>query len=399
MRRVLCLLPLVLAADWPHWRGPAGDDPGDIVEQVWGGFADDSKNPRVKLAAGLFQMHKTLLAKRKQLGVDYGLGDRPQVPFELLETYAKQFHMYLRLPDADAAHKLDQKALIAGSDPDGGYTITPTMLNRVIMKQFESSNMRSLASVETIGGNVLMMPRDEGEFAFAWASEVASRSVSATSQIGMTQIPVYEWYALPKASQQLLEDSSWDIEGWIANKIGDVSGRGHETAFFSGNGTDRPRGFLTYPHGTTGAAIEQVPMLNASAITADGLLTLQYSLKDYYWRNAKWQMRRSSRLACRLLKDGNGRYLWEDSYKAGEPSSLLGYPVVGAEDMPAISAGTLPIAWGDWKQAYLIVNRLGISTIRDILTAKPHVLFYTRGRIGGDVVNFEAIKIGKVSAS
>lgn len=380
-------------------RSPSGGG-GDVdLASLAFGFADGKSDPKVQAAIDAFAVHKTSLTRKGELkpGMDLTKG------FDLdgCKAYIQsEFPAYLRMNEKAFGQRFGEKALIVGSDPDGGYTVPPTMSDRVITKQFETSTMRQLATVETIGGQMWQVPRDEGEYAFGWGTEVGTRSETNTSQLGMSQIPVWEWYALPKASQQMLEDSTWNVEAWISQKVGDVSARGHETAFFSGGGTDRPRGILTYTAGTGAGQVEQVAMGAASTLTADGFISIETALKEYYRRNARWLMSRTTKGALRKLKDGTGNYIWQEDYKLGVASAtLLGYPVTGAEDMPAIGAGTLPVAFGDFRAAYTIVQRLGMSLLRDPYSAKPYVLFYFRGRLGGAVVVHEAYKLGVVSAS
>lgn len=381
----------------PMAAGGDGDAPAD-VDFGFGIAADGKESPQLILAKHAFRVHKESLRRAGKL--EAGIDLTKDFDRERCEAYIKsEFPAYIRLPESKFKARFDEKALIVGSDPDGGYSVTPAMSDRMIVKQFETSPMMSIAAVETIGTNMLQIPRDEGEFAFGWGSEVSTRSETNTSQVGLTQIPVFEWYAMPKASQQMLEDSAWNVEAWITNKVGAVTGRGFETTFFTGATPDRPRGILTYDNGTTNGTIEQVVSGLATSFGADWFFNIEEKLKEYYRRNARWLVNRSTRSAIRRLKDGIGRYLWNEDLRTGQPATLLGYPVTGAEDMPAVGAGALPVAFGDFREGYTIVRRLGMTMLRDPYTAKPHVLFYFRGRLGGAVVNFESFKLGKIAAS
>jgi HK97 family phage major capsid protein len=180
----------------------------------------------------------------------------------------------------------------------------------------------------------------------------------------------------------------------VSNKISDKFGRLEATAFMVGTGVKMPRGLLTYPAGTTNPGqIEQIHSGDANLVTADSLIRISFSVKEPYMANARFLMQRTTVASVMLLKDTQQRYLWQPFYIASQPASLVGYPIAWAADMPAIAAGATPIAFGDFRQAYTIVDRLGISTLRDPFTAKPFVLFYKRRRVGGDVVNFEAYKL------
>ena len=268
------------------------------------------------------------------------------------------------------------------------------MSNRIITQVFESSPIRQLATVETISTDALEVPNDLGEAAAGWVGEQEARPETATPQTGVLRIPAHEMYAQPKATQKLLEDASINVETWLSNKISDKFGRLEATAFMVGTGVKMPRGLLTYPAGTANPGqIEQIHSGDANFLTADSLIRISFSVKEPYMANARFLMQRSAVASVMLLKDAQQRYLWQPSYMASQPASLVGYPIAWAADMPAIAAGATPIAFGDFRQAYTIVDRLGISTLRDPFTAKPFVLFYTRRRVGGDVVNFEAYKL------
>jgi len=245
----------------------------------------------------------------------------------------------------------------------------------------------------------LEVPNDLGQVDAGWVGEQETRTTTNTPGVGVLRIPAHEMYAMPSATQKLLEDASIDVSAWISGKIADRFARIEATAFVAGTGVKQPRGFLTYPAGTSNnGQIEQIHSGNAALLTADGLINLTFGLKDFYLANAQFLMQRQSVGQVMLLKDLQGRYLWQPSIQAGTPTTLLSYPVQWAADMPAIAAGALPVAFGDFKAGYTIVDRLGISALRDPYTAKPFVLFYTRKRVGGDVVNFEAIKLLLISA-
>ncbi len=207
-------------------------------------------------------------------------------------------------------------------------------------------------------------------------------------------------YAQPKATQKLIDDGSIDIEQWVARKVADKFARLEATAFISGDGTGKPTGILSYTAGTAWGDIQQVVSGSDAAITGDSLLKLYYSLKDDYAKRATFLMHRSTVQAVRLLKDSTtGQYLWQPGLASGTPDTLLGVPVALAADMPVPASGSLSVALGDFKRGYLIVDRVGIRTLRDPFTAKPFVVFYTTKRVGGEVVDYEAIKLLKLSAS
>lgn len=324
--------------------------------------------------------------------------DATTVDLEGYRLWEKSFGAYLRLKDERA---LGEKALSVGSNPDGGYLVPTARSRRIVEKIFESSPLRQLATVETIGTEALEIPVDIDEAGFGWVGEEEGRTETTTPQVGVQRIPVHELYAKPKATQQLLEDASVNIEQWLATKVADRFARVEATAFVAGNGVKKPRGILSYPAGSAGArgTIRQVATGAATALTADFIVRLPFELKAPYLGNATWLMKRSTVQAVMLLKDGQGQYLWRPGLQAGMPSVLAGYPVAMADDLPAVGAGTLSVAFGDFRRGYTVVDRLGITTLRDPFSQKPFVEFYTRRRVGGDVVDFEAFVLGVTSAS
>lgn len=331
---------------------------------------------------------------RGEIKVGTDAGDGPDIAS--FHAYRKAFPLYLRRDDK-SLQGADIKAMTVGSDPDGGYFVTPTVGNIVNGVIFETSPIRSLATVETISSDALEFPRDDDEASAGWVGEREDRPETATPKGGMQRIAAHEMYAEPKISQKLLEDASFDVEAWLGRKVGDKFGRVEATAFVSGDGRKKPRGFTTYASGTYSAGstgkIEQVSAGTGGQVGFDDLINLLTSLKDYYLSGAVWLMQRATVGKVMLLKDGDGHYLWQPNTQAGKPSVLLGYDVRQAADMDAVGASKLPIAFGNFKMGYTIVDRVGISTLRDPYTAKPFVLFYSRKRLGGDVVNFEAIKL------
>lgn len=355
------------------------------------GDTDEAKN-----AKDAFEWHKAKLIASGKLGVNTKIEPNE----EEYKAYCEAFAPYMRSRSEAAMKPEYQAAMSTGSDPDGGYLLPKTVDSRIISKVYETSNLRALATVVSIGGKELEIPRDEGEFGYGgWVGETTAPTESATSQLGVSKIFAHEMFAEPRVTQNMLEDAGLDIEAWVANKVGDKMARIEATAFFTGTGVNQPRGLLTYANGTTNGTIEQIVSGGATTITSDAIYNLVFSLKDYYTAGSNFVMKRTTVRDVLKLKDGQNNYLWQmGDIKNGQPSTLLTYPVVRAEDMPTIAASSLSVAFGDFKQAYTIVDRLGITLLRDNLTAKPYVKFYTRRRVGGDVVNFEAVKLLITSA-
>jgi HK97 family phage major capsid protein len=312
--------------------------------------------------------------------------------------YKNAFRMYLRKGMDGGLEQLQTKALSVGTPEDGGYLVTEEISDLVAKRVFSSSPMRSLATVQTISTDSLDVIEDAGDSAAAWTTETGAISESSTPQIGKHTIPVFEMYAQPKATQKLLDDAAIDVEQWIAEKVADKFARMEATAFINGNGTSQPKGILQYAAGTAFGQIEQVNSGTSGAVTADGLIKLFYALQENYARTATFLMNRSVLQSVRLLKEATtNQYLWQPGLAAGAPDTLLGIPVATAADMPVASANSLSVAIGDFKQAYLVVDRIGMRILRDPFTEKPFVKFYTTKRVGGEVINSDAVKLLKLA--
>lgn len=322
------------------------------------------------------------------------------------KSYKEAFGYYMRY-GPDAMPREYRNAMSVGSDPDGGYWVTPDRTGRIATLVQETSPMRALANVQQISSDHLEGFNDLDQAASGgWVGEAAARPVTGTPKIGKWDITVHEQYASPKTTQKLLDDSVVDPEAWLAMKVAGILSRTETTTFFNGNGVSKPRGFLTYPAGIPSFALWPVIQQNntgaagayAATDPADALITTLFNLKTIYRANARWFMSRSTLGTTRKLKDGQGNYMWEPDLTQLGGSRLLGFPVAEGEDMPVIAANSLSVAFGDFRETYQIVDRFGIRVLRDPFTDKPNVIFYSTKRVGGDVVNFEAIKILKFAA-
>jgi HK97 family phage major capsid protein len=321
-----------------------------------------------------------------------------------LDGYKQAFDTFLRKGD-EIIGADEKKALSVGTDSDGGYVVHPDMSGAIVTKVFETSPMRAYASIQVISTDSLEGLFDLEEAVSGWVGETDGRPDTGTPQLGKWRIPVHELYAKPKATQKILDDAEINMEAWLAGKVSEKFARDEAAAFVSGNGVNKPRGFLTYVDGTTlPGTIERINTGANGAFTAapnggDALIDALYGLKAQYRANATWFMNRATTKLARKLKDSDGAYLWSPGIAAGQPASLLGYPIAAFEDMPNPATGSLSIAVGDMRAAYQIVDRVGIRTLRDPYSAKPYVEFYTTKRVGGDVINFEAIKLLEFSTS
>lgn len=323
-------------------------------------------------------------------------------------AYKSAFFALARTGNIEQLAEGERKALSAGSDPDGGYMLPASTIGRVVAKVYEQSIMRQLADVQTIGTDAIEGLIDNDEAAAGWVSETGTRSESATPIVGKWRLEAHEMFAAPRATQKLLDDAAMDLEGWLAAKVADKFARVEGTAFWNGTGTGQPRGLATYTTAATAdssrawGTFEHVVTGTNGAFNAtskgDVIYDLIGAFKDQYLQSATFVMRREVRTAIRKLKEATtDRYLWEPSLQAGVPDRLNGYPVQIDQYMPALATNSLSLALGDFRQAYSIVDRMGVRTLRDPYTAKPYVIFYSTRRVGGGAVNFEAVKFLKFS--
>ena len=307
----------------------------------------------------------------------------------------------------DYAPYLEAKALtISGSPENGGYLVLPEYGQLMNNRIFETSPMRQLASIISIGTDRLVMPFDDDEPDVAHVSETGTRSESNTNTLAQLEIDVHEMYAYPKMSTRALEDTYLDIEKWHEGKVSDRFARYEATDFISGNGVGRAKGILSYSDWTTPEtyqrnAIERIPSGSDTTVTAAGFLNTWGNLKEVYAANAIWLMHRLTFASLLGLKYGDGKYLLIPSFENGPMFTILGNPVRFAADMGRISSGqnTIVVSFGDFKRGYQIVDRVGLSVIRDPYTTPGFVKFHTRKRVGGGVVNFEAIKHMDINVS
>ena len=320
--------------------------------------------------------------------------------------HQKAFEAYVRSGDDDALRglELDGKALSTAVAGDGGYLVdhqTSAMVHSVLRSAASIRAIASVVNVEATSYDVLVDTTDIGA---GWASEVGPQAETGTPTVDRIVIPLHELSALPKASQRLLDDAAFDIETWLATRIADKFARSEAAAFVSGNGVDKPKGFLTKPVIANGVwawgSLGYVPTGSAGAFNGpDSLVDLVYGLGARYRANGSFVMNSKTAGVVRKMKDADGRFLWSDGLAAGEPARLLGYSVLIAEDMPDIAANAFAIAFGDFAAGYTIAERPDLRILRDPFSAKPHVLFYATKRVGGDVSDFAAIKLLKFSAT
>lgn len=335
-----------------------------------------------------------------------GFGSAGMLSHSALE-HKRAWEGYMRKGDAFDLRALEVKALSTQTDPDGGYLVpseTESEIGRVLS---EASPIRAIADVRQVSGSSLKKPIATSGAMAGWVGEEETRPETAAPVLSEMEFPTMELYAMPAATQSLLDDSAVNIEEWLAAEVQIAFAEQEGTAFVNGDGIRKPRGFLSYevveddtwswgklgyiPSGANGAFATSNPQ--------DALVDLVYAIKSGYRSNAHWVMNRTTQSEIRKFKDADGNYLWQPGLAAGQPATLLNFAITEAEDMPDIASDATALAFGDFRRGYLVVDRLGVRTLRDPYTRKPYVLFYTTKRVGGGVQNFEAIKLMKFAAS
>ncbi|EHJ99309.1 MULTISPECIES: phage major capsid protein [Rhizobium/Agrobacterium group] len=319
------------------------------------------------------------------------------------DEHKAAFEAYIRRGEEGALRDLEAKAFAGSTGADGGYLLPTETDGEIGRRMTAISPIRSLATVRQVSTAVLKKPFSPGGFATGWVSETAARPETTTPKLSELSFPTMELYAMPAATQGLLDDAAVDIEAWIASEVDIAFAEQEAAAFIAGDGTNKPKGFLSYTAvandswswGNIGYVATGVAGGFASAGPMDVLLDAVYGLKAGHRQNGNFVMNRKTQGALRRFKDTSGAYLWHPPAAVGQPASLMGFPVMEAEDMPNVAANSFAIAFGDFRAGYLVVDRTGVRILRDPYSAKPYVLFYTTKRVGGGVQNFEAIKLVK----
>ncbi len=314
-------------------------------------------------------------------------GAAPAYGARLTETKSADkaaWESFIRTGDASA---LEGKS-IASVDGDGSLIAPIETETRIDTVLAETSPMRSLATVRTIGASVFRKPVSVSGAQSGWAGETDARLETEAPTLELVDFPTGELYAMPAATQALLDDSVADVDAWLAEEVRDVFAAQETAAFINGDGINKPRGFLT----DAGLGV-----IEPDVFDTDSLIDLIYAPQSRYRSNASFVMNRRTINTVRKFKDADGNYIWQPSVAAGAPSTLIGYPLVEMEDMPDIGSDAACVAFGDFRRGYLIADRQGVRVLRDPYSAKPYVLFYTTKRVGGGVQDTDAIKLLKAA--
>ena len=367
----------------------------------------------VVLEEKLARIDRTIDAQARRLDEIALKGARPAIGHDRAARGAGSlehktaFEAYVRNGESANLRALEQKAMTIGSNPDGGYLVPPEVETQIGRRLTSISPIRSIAGVRTISGNVYKKPFMTAGPAVGWVGETDVRTQTASPTLDELSFPAMELYAMPAATATLLEDAAVNIDEWLAQEVEQVFAAQEGTAFVTGDGTNKPKGFLAYTTvanaSWTWGNIGYIASGAAGAFPAsnpsDVLVDLIYAVKAGYRQNGAFVMNRKTQSVIRKFKDTQGGYLWQPPAVAGGKATLMTFPVVEAEDMPDVAADSLSIAFGDFNRGYLVVDRAGVSVLRDPYSSKPYVLFYTTKRVGGGVQDFDAIKVMKFAAS
>lgn len=300
----------------------------------------------------------------------------------------------------------EERAELKKSDNSNGGYLVPTEWDRTITDKLqEISPARQVFFVQPTSKPTFEKLYNLHGTASGWVGETDERTNTANPTFKTLKFETGEIYANPSATQQILDDAEIDLSQWLSGEVDSEFSLQENKAFITGDGANgKPTGLLTYAEGGTNAtkhpfgAIKVVKSGDANKITYDGLIDLVYSLPSTFTQKACWLMNRNTIAAVRKLKDADGNPIWQPSLQAGQPSKLLDYPVIEIAEMPDVAANALPIAFGDFKRGYMILDRKGVSVLRDPYSKKPFVQFYTTKRVGGGVNNPEAMRLLKIAA-
>jgi HK97 family phage major capsid protein len=433
-KRIANLASISLASGVLSLRAQ-GDDPAAIIEAMnkdWSEFKaaheeklngiskkfDDvvttEKMDRVEarisdLVTALDEANTRLAA----ISVGAGGEDHAQLSAEDREYQAK-FDSWFRDGDGENGLKAMVRdgnisaAYSVGSDPDGGLSAPVEWDRSITDARVEVSPMRRFASVQTVSGAGFKRLYNMRGTQAGWVGETDARAETAGSKLREYAFGFGEIYAMPAATQAILEDSSIDLAAWLESEVNTEFARQEGIAFVSGDGINKPKGFLMYDATTEAALpeanrhplgpVQEIVTGAAADLTSDGIIDLVYGLPEDRSVGAALFGNRKTHAKIRKMKDGQGNYLWQPPFQAGQPAQVLGNPFNELAGMPDVAANAVPLAFGNMKEAYKIFDRVGMSILRDPYTKKPYVLFYTRKRVGGGIWNPEWLRYHRVAA-
>ena len=328
--------------------------------------------------------------------------NRPSTGTDILKAddceYKRAFCNYVKKGIESEIANLEQKQLSNSNNEELGYSVTYKMNENISTLLTQNSPMRQISNVMEISSDALELIEDREEGLSGWSQNSLS-NIEATKETIFTKktVLVHELYAQPKVTQKLIDDPRIDVEEWLSRKLANIFTKQENTVFINGDGVGKPKGILSYEDGTEWGKIARIKT-GGNTLVADDIIKLFFSIKEIYANDTNFLMSRDALQKIRMLKDNNGQYLWQPNLSENGKSSLFGVDIKVSTDMPNVENGKLPIAFGNFKSAYQIVDRGNMRVLRDPFTHKPYVKFYTTKKVGGDVVNFDAIKLLEISS-
>lgn len=380
---------------------------------------------------GLAELKKQVEQVETRAARPGGAGSRDEGAQESVEArnYRRLFLRWTRSP-SDPQAQMDlrgaQKALQtkAGGDDDfevratqtvtssgsaGGFALPEIIERQIARLSVDISPIRQIATVRTVGSSDYKELFDTNGAAFEWVAEAGTRNQTNTPNLAEVAPTMGTASAKPQASEESLDDLFFDVENWLTMSAAEAIAQGEGTAFVSGDGSNKPTGFLAGPAPVTTAdasrafgTLQYIASGQAAALptTPDIFYDLVYALRARYRANARWVTSKLVLSALRKYKEATtNAYMWQPGLSANQPDMFMGYPITEAEDMPAVGAGNFPLAFGDFREGYLIVDRVGMRMTRDEITTPGFVKFYIRKRVGGKLRNTQAIKVLKIAAA
>jgi HK97 family phage major capsid protein len=377
------------------------------IDEIGRRGADPITDEKVTKLGAALDANKRLLDELVLKSSRPALAGEDKVLSAVEIEHGKAFDAYVRHGEVAELKRLEAKALSAGSGADGGFLVPEETEHQITRRLAQVSVIRAISGHRQVSSTIFRKPFQISGAASGWVGETAARPQTDNPTFAELAFPTMELYAMPAATQTLLDDSAVNIDEWIAGEIDTVFAEQEGTAFVSGDGANKPKGFLAYPtvpeNSWEWGKLGYVPTGAAGGFAvddaADALIDVVYSVKAGYRQNGTFVMNRRTQSEVRKLKDEGGCYLWSPGLQAGQPATLLGYPVMTDDSMPDIAANSLSIAFGDFRRGYLVVDRLGVRVLRDPYSAKPYVLFYVTKRVGGGVADFDAIKLLKFAVA
>lgn len=277
-----------------------------------------------------------------------------------------------------------QKALLLSNDPAAGYLAPEEYVRDIIKSVTELTPLRQMSKVMTTSSTTVQIPKRTAIAAGSWVAEAGTKTEDTSLQYGLEEITTHEVSCLIDVSNQMLEDSAFNLEAELSSEFSMALAKAQGESFVDGNGVSRPEGILTSP--------DTVPVVSGttSVIDADSLIDAFYSIPDDYARSAEWLLKRSTLKTIRQLKEtASGQYLWAPGIGGAAPSTILDRPYQESVDMPAEGSSTKAVLFGDFRRCFTIVDRLGLTVQRDPFTqaATGMVRFIARARVGAQVTD------------